>query len=169
MTALPNTRSMLSSAIDTVNRPYADSTATTQETVSRVSSLNFSSIDEDGELLSSCSGGSCTKQLPSSFPLVSNGRMHGKRRTGRDGVHRHSGQTWSWSSRLTPWARVLFWHATATINSSLALGNDGFGPKRLAEPSIASILGTATTIWSTALACDNGSWKKVAERRGPCW
>jgi hypothetical protein len=39
---------MLSSAIDTVNKPYADATATTQETVSRVSSSNFSSIDENG-------------------------------------------------------------------------------------------------------------------------
>ena len=77
-------------AIDTVNKPYANATATTQETVSRVLSSNFSSIDEDGEILSSCSGGSCTKQLPSSFPLVSNGRMHRKRRTGRDGVHRDS-------------------------------------------------------------------------------
>jgi len=66
--------------------------------------------------------------------------------------------------RVTPWARVLSWHATATINSSLALGNDWFGPKRLAERSIASMLGTAATIWSTALAHDVGSWKKLAER-----
>ena len=51
----------------------------------------------------------------------------------------------------------------------MALGNDGFGPKRLAEPSIASTLGTAATIWSTALARDGGSWKELAERRGPCW
>jgi len=73
------------------------------------------------------------------------------------------------ASRVTPWARrVLSGHATATINSSGASGDDGFGPKRLAEPSIASILGTATTIWSTALARDVGSWKKLAERRGPC-
>jgi len=48
----------------------------------------------------------------------------------------------------------------------LALGDDGFGLKRLAEPSIASILGTAATIWSTALARDVGSWKKLAERQG---
>ena len=41
---------------------------------------------------------------------------------------------------------MLSWHATATINSSLALGDDGFGPKWLSEPSIASILGTAATI-----------------------
>jgi hypothetical protein len=72
------------------------------------------------------------------------------------------------ASRVTPWARVLSWHTTATINSSLALGDDGFGPKRLAEPSITSILGTVATIWSTALARDGGSWKKLAERRGPC-
>ena len=64
---------------------------------------------------------------------------------------------------------MLSRHATATINSSLALVHDGFGPKRLAEPSIASILGTAATIWSTALARDGGSWKELAERRGPCW
>jgi hypothetical protein len=31
MTAFPNARSMLSSGIDTVSRPYADATATTQE------------------------------------------------------------------------------------------------------------------------------------------
>jgi hypothetical protein len=71
--------------------------------------------------------------------------------------------------RLMPWARVLSWHATATINSSLALGDDGFGPKQLAEPSIASTLGTATTLRSTALARDGGSWKKLAKRQGPCW
>jgi hypothetical protein len=64
---------------------------------------------------------------------------------------------------------VLYWHATTTINSSLALGDDGFGPKRLATSSIASILGTAATFWSTALARDGGSWKKLAERQGPCW
>ena len=94
-------RSMLSSVIDTVNSPYANATATTQETVSRVSSLNFSSIDEDGELfLSSCSGGGCCNApLPSLFPHVAYGQMHGKQRTGLDGVHRDSGQTWPRSSR----------------------------------------------------------------------
>ena len=59
MTALPNAKSTLSIAINTVTRPYAaDATATTQETVSRVSSSNLrSSIDDNGELLvSSCSG-----------------------------------------------------------------------------------------------------------------
>ena len=68
--------------------------------------------------------------------------------------------------RVLPWVRVLSWHATATINSSLASGDNGFGPKRLAEPSIALILGTAATIWSTALARDVGSRKKLAERQG---
>jgi hypothetical protein len=53
--------------------------------VNRVSSSNLSSIDDDGELLvSSCSGRFSKKQLPSSFPLVTYGRMHGKRRTGLD-------------------------------------------------------------------------------------
>jgi len=47
----------------------------------------------------------------------------------------------------------------------LALGDDGFGPKRLAEPSIALILGTAAIIWSMALARDVGSRKKLAERQ----
>jgi hypothetical protein len=37
--------------IDMVTRPYADAAATMQETVSRVSSSNLSSIDDDGELL----------------------------------------------------------------------------------------------------------------------
>jgi len=111
MTALPNAKSMLSSAIDTVNKPYADATATTQETVSRVSSSNFSSIDENGEnllngeiFLSSCSGGGCwSAPLPYSFPLVAIGRMHGKRRTGCNGVHRNSGQTSPWFSRPREW------------------------------------------------------------------
>ncbi len=46
-------------------------------------------------------------------------------------------------------------------------GNDGYGPTRLAEPSIASTLGTAATLRSTALARDGGSWKKLTER--PWW
>ena len=95
MTALPNAKSTLPIAIDTVTRPYADATATTQETVSQVSSSNLSSIDDDGEpLVSSCLGRFSKKQLPSSFPLVTYyGRMHGKRRTGLDGVQRDNGQT----------------------------------------------------------------------------
>ncbi len=51
MTALPNTKGTLSIAIDMVTRPYADAAATKQETVSRVSSSNLSSIDDNGELL----------------------------------------------------------------------------------------------------------------------
>jgi len=74
------------------------------------------------------------------------------------------------ASRVTPWARrVLYGHATATINSSGTLGNDGFGPTRLAKPSIASTLGTAATLRSTARSRDVGSWKKLTERRGPWW
>jgi hypothetical protein len=74
------------------------------------------------------------------------------------------------ASRVMPWARrVLSGHATATINSSGASGDDGFGPKRLAERSTASILGTAATLRSTALlAQDDGSWKTLTDRRGPC-
>jgi len=65
---------------------------------------------------------------------------------------------------------ALSWHATATINSSLALGDDGFGPKWLAECSIASIAGmTATTLWSTVLACDVGGSKIPAGRQGTSW
>ena len=72
-------------------------------------------------------------------------------------------------SRVTPWARRVLWHATATINSSGASG-DKFGPKRRDERSTASIWGTAATLRSTALlARDDGSWKKLADRRGPCW
>jgi hypothetical protein len=75
------------------------------------------------------------------------------------------------ASRVTPWARlVLSGHATETINSSGAWGDDGFGPKPLAERSTASNLGTAATLRSTALlAHDGGSWEKLTERRGPCW
>ncbi len=72
------------------------------------------------------------------------------------------------ASRVTPWARRVLWHATATINSSGASGNDRYGPIRLAEPSIASTLGTAATLRSTALARDDGSWKTLTDRRGPC-
>jgi hypothetical protein len=99
MTALPNAKKTLLIAIDMVIRLYADATATTQETVSRVSSSNLSSIDDDGELLvSSCLGCFSKKQLPSLFPLVTYGRMHGKQRTGLDGVQRDNGQTRPWSS-----------------------------------------------------------------------
>ena len=66
MTALPNAKSTLSIAIDTVtSRPYAEAAATTQETVCRVSSSKLSSIDDDGELLvSSCSGRFSKKLYP---------------------------------------------------------------------------------------------------------
>ena len=101
MTALPNAKSTLSIAIDKVTMPYADATATTQETMSQVSSSNLSSIYDDGELLVSCFfllGALSKKQLPSSIPLIMYGRMHGKRRTGLDGVQRDRGQTRPWSS-----------------------------------------------------------------------
>ena len=72
----------------------------------------------------------------------------------------------SLASRVTPWVLVLSWHVTATISSFLALGDDGFGPKRLAERLTALILGTAaTTSWSTALACDDDG-RKNAKRQG---
>jgi len=94
MTALPNAKSTLLIAINTVPRPYADATATTQETLSRVSSSNLSSVDDDGELLVSFGLGRFSKkQLSSLFPLVTDGRMHGKQRTGLDGVQRNKGQT----------------------------------------------------------------------------
>ncbi len=99
MMALPKANSTLLIAIDTVTRPYANATATTQKTVSRMSSLNLSSIDDNGELLvSSCLGRLSKKQLPSLFPLVTYRKMHGKRRTRLDGVHRNNGQTRPWSS-----------------------------------------------------------------------
>ncbi len=69
--------------------------------------------------------------------------------------------------RSKPWVWVLSWHATATINSFLALGNNGFGPKRFAKRSIASISGiTAATLWLTALARNVGGRKNLAERQG---
>ncbi len=72
--------------------------------------------------------------------------------------------------RVTPWVRVLSWHATATINSSSALGNNGFGPKRLAERSTALMLGTAaTTSWLTALARKVGGRKNLAKRQETYW
>jgi hypothetical protein len=51
MTVMPNAKGMLSRAINTVTRPYADATATTLEMVTQVSSSNFSFINDDGELL----------------------------------------------------------------------------------------------------------------------
>ena len=72
--------------------------------------------------------------------------------------------------RVTPWARRVLWHATATINTSGASGDDGFGPKRRAECSTTSNLGTAATLRSMALlARDDGRWKKLTDPRGPCW
>jgi len=80
--------------------------------------------------------------------------------------------------RVMPWVLVLSWHAATTINSSLALGDDVFGPKRLAKCLIASIWGmTATTLWSTALArniggskipsskCQGTNWRALARAR----
>ena len=68
--------------------------------------------------------------------------------------------------RVTSWVRVISWHGTATINSSLALGDNGFGPKRLAKRLTASILGTAATTWSMALARNISGRKNLAERQG---
>jgi hypothetical protein len=71
--------------------------------------------------------------------------------------------------RVTPWVRVLSLHVTVTINSSLALGDNMFRPKRLAERLIASIVGTAVTSLWTALACDVGGRKNLAKRQGTYW
>ena len=71
--------------------------------------------------------------------------------------------------RVMPWVRVLSWHATVTINSSLALGDNWFGPKRLAERSTASTLGTAATLRSTALARNVGGRIILAKHPGTCW
>jgi len=72
--------------------------------------------------------------------------------------------------RVAPCVRVLSWHGTATINSSLALADDRFGPKQFAERSIASIVGmTAATLWSTTLARDVGGSKIPAKRQGTNW
>jgi hypothetical protein len=55
--------------------------------------------------------------------------------------------------RAKPWVWAHSWHTTTSINSSLALGDEGFGSKRLAERSITKILGTtAATLWLMALA-----------------
>jgi hypothetical protein len=67
---------------------------------------------------------------------------------------------------VMPWVGVLSLHATAPINSSLALGDNGFGPKWLAKRSTALILGMAATTWSTALACNVGGRKNLAKRQG---
>jgi hypothetical protein len=69
--------------------------------------------------------------------------------------------------RAKPWVWVHSWHATATRNSSLALGDNGFGPKRLDERLIPKISGMmATTLWSTALARDIGGSKIPAKCQG---
>jgi hypothetical protein len=48
----------------------------------------------------------------------------------------------------------------------LALGDNGFGPKRLAERSLALVSTTAATLRSTALARDVGGRKILAKRQG---
>ena len=101
--ALPNANSMLLRAIDRIARLYANATATTQETVSQMSSLNFSSINNNGELLACPCLRDCAKQLPSLFPLVTNGQMHGKwtRLEGNSLLHLEfcvgNGQSQPWS------------------------------------------------------------------------
>ena len=54
--------------------------------------------------------------------------------------------------------KVFGWHATSLRTSSLASSDNGFRPRRLAEGSLALVLGrtTAATLWSTALACGTG-------------
>ena len=51
----------------------------------------------------------------------------------------------------------------------MALGDNGFGPKWLAERLITSIVGTAATTWSMALACDVGGREILAKRQGTYW
>ncbi len=47
--------------------------------------------------------------------------------------------------RVIPWVWVHYGHMTATINPSLALEDNGFGPKQLAELPIALIWQTTAT------------------------
>jgi hypothetical protein len=66
--------------------------------------------------------------------------------------------------------RVLSWHVTALRTSSLASGNDGIGPRRLIEHSLASIAGmTAANFCSTALAHNVSRSKIPAECQGTNW
>jgi len=62
--------------------------------------------------------------------------------------------------------RVLSWHEIALRTSSLASSDDGFGPRRLAEHSLALVSRTtAATLWSTALACGAGRSKNPVGRQ----
>jgi hypothetical protein len=140
MMALPNAKSTLTIAINTVTRPYADAAATTQETVSRVSSSNLSYIDDDGELLCLPARGAFLRSSSLLHFLSSStdkcmgnrgpGSMEYSATTGRLGLSLLGLEGESLGSGALR-------HATTTINSSLALGDNGFRPKRLAERSIA--------------------------------
>ena len=76
-----------------------------------MSSLNFSSINNNGELLACPCLRDCAKQLPSLFPLVTNGQMHGKwtRLEGNSLLHLEfcvgNGQSQPWS--LGSWGSTI--------------------------------------------------------------
>jgi hypothetical protein len=69
--------------------------------------------------------------------------------------------------RAILWVWVHSWHATTTINSSLASEDVESKPKRLAKRTIASNGQTMVkTLWSTALACIVGGSRIAAVRQG---
>jgi len=56
------------------------------------------------------------------------------------------------------------------MTSSLASGDDRFGPRRLAECSLTLVLGrTATALWSTALARGAGGCRNPVGRQVTDW
>ena len=172
MTALPNAKSRLSSAIDTVTKPYANATATTQEMVSQVLSSNLSSINDDGELLVSSCWEACLRSSSLLLHFLSSRTVEctGNGGPGLITMRQQAGSASVFLAlRVKSSVRVLSWHATALRTSSLASGDDGFGPKRLAERSIALIVGTAATTWSTALARNVGSRKIPTKHQGAYW
>ena len=134
-----------------------------RETVSRVSSLNFSSIDNDGELLVCPCSGAYSKQLPSLFPLLAKRWMHWKW-TGPEGsILGHHGARWrQFPQLLRPWGWFLGFGCTMGTRPQQSTlpwhwRTTRFGPRWLAELPIALIWWTtATTPWPTALACNNG-------------
>jgi hypothetical protein len=167
MTSLPNAKSTLSIPIDTVTRPYTDATATL--------SVELEFEFHQCRWRTWCAfllGVFFQEAAPffvSSRHLQTNARETEDRARWSTARQRADLSPVFLALRVTPWVRVLSWHATATINSSFVLGDNGFGPKRLVYCSITSIAGMAATSWSTALACDVSGRKILAKRQGTYW
>ena len=167
MTAFPKDKSMLLIAINMVTRPYADTAATTQETVSWVASMIWAPLMTMGSFLGLPAQGTVLNSTTLlRFNSTNAWEMEDRAWRGCPLRQTDSASVFL-ALKVKPQVQVRSWHTTATINSSSALGNNRIGPKRLAESSIADISGTkAATLWSKALACNVSENKIPAKRLG---